>query len=80
MRGPGSAPRDVIPEGRQRPGEGQGGIGVHTRQPPTPPAGGLQRQRDQAKDQSQQEEIDAHQQFDRQLDHNGRDGPCPMRP
>lgn len=73
----GSSNRDVIPEGRQRPGEGQGGIGVHTRQPPTPPAGGLQRQRDLTQDQAQQDEIATYQNLDRRLDHNGRDGPCP---
>lgn len=76
----GSSNRDVIPEGRQRPGEGRGGIGVHTRQPPTPPAGGLQRQRDLTQDQAQQDEIATYQNLDRRLDHNGRDGPCPIRP
>ena len=73
----GSSNRDVIPEGRQRPGQGRGGIGVHTRQPPTPPAGGLQRQRDLTQDQAQQDEIATYQNLDRRLDHNGRDGPCP---
>lgn len=76
----GSSNRDVIPEGRQRPGEDQGGFGVHTRQPPTPPAGGLQRQRDLTQDQAQQDEIATYQNLDRRLDHNGRDGPCPMCP